>query len=307
MAQCSGKHISKMQLFHELKQRFPNMPDRIVTHCIKKTQGDKEACEYLLKAEALLSNTKMARRPSSLYLEEKEKEGGENCRPSRSAPPTPKSHRAVIQDIEIENLAQMCSKIKPDCERPRGLPASRVITMPESKQSKEESLIKAQLAQKRNLELELEKMRVRRDKLKANYEDMKKELDSRVHLSQVVSELQRECNRLIHEVDNRDMNCPLGETDEAFYQNTETSPQVHYRLVSDLPNRHERFPIGGENIDGQHWLCNLCTFRNHPLLDQCETCDMPRLVLDGSDTQNIHIHVTHHSFPSCKVVHSWAI
>ncbi|VVC88595.1 unnamed protein product [Leptidea sinapis] len=25
------------------------------------------------------------------------------------------------------------------------------------------------------------------------------------------------------------------------------------------------------------WQCHMCTFRNHPLLDKCEECDMPRI------------------------------
>lgn len=26
------------------------------------------------------------------------------------------------------------------------------------------------------------------------------------------------------------------------------------------------------------WQCHLCTFRNHPLLNKCEQCEMPRIV-----------------------------
>ncbi|XP_075980119.1 TAK1-associated binding protein 2 isoform X2 [Anticarsia gemmatalis] len=31
------------------------------------------------------------------------------------------------------------------------------------------------------------------------------------------------------------------------------------------------------------WQCHLCTFRNHPLLDKCEECDMPRILVVRSD------------------------
>ncbi|XP_071442546.1 TGF-beta-activated kinase 1 and MAP3K7-binding protein 3-like [Hetaerina americana] len=49
--------------------------------------------------------------------------------------------------------------------------------------------------------------------------------------------------------------------------------------------------------EGPNWMCPTCTFRNHPALDKCEQCEMPCIMLEGSQTQDIHIHVTHHNFP----------
>lgn len=46
----------------------------------------------------------------------------------------------------------------------------------------------------------------------------------------------------------------------------------------------------GDSADGPHWTCTQCTFQNHPLLDKCETCEMPRLLL-GTDT--CYCHPTH--------------
>jgi len=43
----------------------------------------------------------------------------------------------------------------------------------------------------------------------------------------------------------------------------------------------------GDSADGPHWTCTQCTFQNHPLLDKCETCEMPRLLL-GTDTCYCH-------------------
>lgn len=31
------------------------------------------------------------------------------------------------------------------------------------------------------------------------------------------------------------------------------------------------------NAEGPPWTCNMCTFRNHPLLNKCEQCEMPRI------------------------------
>ncbi|XP_063243192.1 uncharacterized protein LOC134542678 isoform X2 [Bacillus rossius redtenbacheri] len=56
-----------------------------------------------------------------------------------------------------------------------------------------------------------------------------------------------------------------------------------------------------------HWTCSACTYKNHPLLDKCEQCDMPHIELAGGETQDIHIHVTHHNFPTRRVIHSWVV
>lgn len=31
-------------------------------------------------------------------------------------------------------------------------------------------------------------------------------------------------------------------------------------------------------IEGPQWKCHMCTFQNHPLLNKCEQCDMPRIL-----------------------------
>ncbi|KAL0275336.1 UNVERIFIED_CONTAM: hypothetical protein PYX00_003215 [Menopon gallinae] len=73
--------------------------------------------------------------------------------------------------------------------------------------------------------------------------------------------LRAECERLTTAVDmysDNQSNLPLGETNEEFYRNIYTG---------------QRFQREGS------WSCQLCTFRNHPLLSICEECEMPRLSL----------------------------
>lgn len=38
-------------------------------------------------------------------------------------------------------------------------------------------------------------------------------------------------------------------------------------------------PAPGPAAPPATWQCHLCTFRNHPLLDKCEECDMPRIIV----------------------------
>lgn len=48
---CACSNISIMQLFHELKAKFPAIPDHIVSQYINKYYHDREACISLLSQE----------------------------------------------------------------------------------------------------------------------------------------------------------------------------------------------------------------------------------------------------------------
>lgn len=56
-APCACTNISLMQLFHELKQKFPGVPDHIVSSTIELYCHDKHACETHLHSEAKASLT----------------------------------------------------------------------------------------------------------------------------------------------------------------------------------------------------------------------------------------------------------
>ncbi|KAL1465461.1 hypothetical protein WDU94_005033 [Cyamophila willieti] len=51
MAGCHCSNIEIMQLFHELKQKFPVVPDYIVTQCIHQNGHNKDLCENELEEE----------------------------------------------------------------------------------------------------------------------------------------------------------------------------------------------------------------------------------------------------------------
>ncbi|KAI8439674.1 hypothetical protein MSG28_013373 [Choristoneura fumiferana] len=51
------------------------------------------------------------------------------------------------------------------------------------------------------------------------------------------------------------------------------------------------------------WQCHMCTFRNHPLLDKCEQCDMPRVfVVRASDGITVRLMPGRR-----KIVRSWVL
>ncbi|KAJ8981369.1 hypothetical protein NQ317_000236 [Molorchus minor] len=104
--------------------------------------------------------------------------------------------------------------------------------------------------------------------------------------------------------------------DEEFYNNIYTGPSGP--LTTDLPlsrtrqqNRRRLYYQGPPmlphpDIEGPKWNCGVCTFLNHPDLDKCEQCEMPRIVhVSASPGDNIHIHVTPRL--SRRITHSWVL
>lgn len=54
----------------------------------------------------------------------------------------------------------------------------------------------------------------------------------------------------------------------------QTRPRLQYQGPTSLPQ---------PDSEGPKWNCHMCTFQNHPLLDKCEQCEMPR-ILHGTKT-----------------------
>lgn len=112
----------------------------------------------------------------------------------------------------------------------------------------------------------------------------------------------------------------LGETNEAFYQNIYSGQRLPVQSRPPRPPRPplpvalrclstQQHPIqqqqqqfsnnhqNNNNInssssnscnnnnynEGPPWICNMCTFQNHPLLNKCEQCEMPQI---SSGTNN---------------------
>lgn len=87
---------------------------------------------------------------------------------------------------------------------------------------------------------------------------------------------------------------PLGETNVEFYQDIYTGQPLPPRSVTSNPPPLPMQPpawqpeLGGSAVDGDErgdgpsWVCRMCTFDNHPLMNKCEQCDMPRLLDRGN-------------------------
>ncbi|XP_023290008.1 uncharacterized protein C6orf132 homolog isoform X2 [Orussus abietinus] len=185
-------------------------------------------------------------------------------------------------------------------------------------------LVAEQLLRKERLAKELRAEKGRLEAMKREVQSLARPIDSSIppqelkrKLRSEIYQLQVECDRLADEVDQRsDPRVPLGETNEEFYQGIYTGqpyvpmppPQLSRQPVWDPP------PMGNavdrEDRDGPSWVCRLCTFDNHPLMNTCEQCNLPRILEHHTtgETQDIHIRVTHHhNFSPRRTVHSWVV
>ncbi|CAL7941339.1 unnamed protein product [Xylocopa violacea] len=191
------------------------------------------------------------------------------------------------------------------------------------------TLVAEQLARKERLARELRAEKGRLEAMKKELQSLTRPFDSEMppqelkkKLRSEIYQLQVECDRLADEVDQwSDPRVPLGETNEKFYQHIYTGQPLPSRPVSSNPPPLPSQPpawqpeLTGNNIDreerdGPSWVCKMCTFNNHPLMNKCEQCDMPRLLDHGNagETQDIHIRVTHHhNFSPSRTVHSWVV
>ncbi|XP_076241717.1 TAK1-associated binding protein 2 isoform X2 [Calliopsis andreniformis] len=193
----------------------------------------------------------------------------------------------------------------------------------------QKKLVAEQLARKERLARELRAEKGRLEAMKKELQSLTRPFDSlmppqelKKKLRSEIYQLQVECDRLADEVDQwSDPRVPLGETNEEFYQDIYTGQPLPSRSVSSNPPPLPSHPpawqpeFGGHNLDreerdGPSWVCRMCTFDNHPLMNKCEQCDMPRLLDRGNigETQDIHIRVTHHhNFSPSRTVHSWVV
>ncbi|CDQ75772.1 unnamed protein product [Oncorhynchus mykiss] len=90
-----------------------------------------------------------------------------------------------------------------------------------------------------------------------------------------------------------DVDCTLKETDllqslgkfdpqaeNNFYKNIQTGPVVPPKPGRKEGERNPKPAVAGpqrdEDFEGAQWSCEECTFLNHPALNRCEQCEMPR-------------------------------
>ncbi|XP_029175914.1 TGF-beta-activated kinase 1 and MAP3K7-binding protein 2 isoform X2 [Nylanderia fulva] len=170
----------------------------------------------------------------------------------------------------------------------------------------QKKLIAEQLARKERLARELRAEKGRLEAMKKEVQALTKPVDPLVppqelkrRLRSEIYMLQVECDRLADQVDQwSDRLVPLGETNEEFYQGIYTGQPLPTRPLNPQPpplpsqppvwRSEQPTTIASDERDGPSWVCTMCTFDNHPLMNKCEECDMPRLLNPSGSAGIVH-------------------
>ncbi|KMQ92958.1 mitogen-activated protein kinase kinase kinase 7-interacting protein 2 [Lasius niger] len=170
----------------------------------------------------------------------------------------------------------------------------------------QKKLIAEQLARKERLARELRAEKGRLEAMKKEVQALAKPVDPLVspqelkrRLRSEIYMLQVECDRLADQVDQwSDRRVPLGETNEEFYQGIYTGQPLPSRPLLNPPPLPSQPPVwrseqpttiaSDNERDGPSWVCTMCTFDNHPLMNKCEECDMPRLLNPSGSAGTVH-------------------
>ncbi|KRT82853.1 hypothetical protein AMK59_3242 [Oryctes borbonicus] len=192
------------------------------------------------------------------------------------------------------------SSYHPDNQAPDLIQSNRSGSLPDLT-DKNKSVINEQQVRINKLKIELRTEKGRLIAMQKEVEELENsenEAEKEKYLQKEIIELQEECKKLTIEVDNRcgSAALPLGETRARFYDNIYTGqrPALSLGFPTEhiTSNRGQRTftyqsqPINSE-IDGPKWNCHMCTFQNHPLLDRCEQCEMPRILHGKKQDQQL--------------------
>ncbi|KAF0296533.1 TGF-beta-activated kinase 1 and MAP3K7-binding protein 2 [Amphibalanus amphitrite] len=92
--------------------------------------------------------------------------------------------------------------------------------------------------------------------------------DEKDRLAEENDKLQRECDAISTDIDN--LRRMPGRLQSPVSPGASSN---HHHLGSQPPGVDE------DPAEGPQWACGSCTFLNHPLITDCEQCEMPRIVL----------------------------
>ncbi|GFQ90326.1 TGF-beta-activated kinase 1 and MAP3K7-binding protein 2 [Trichonephila clavata] len=236
LQEVSNSVKENSELFHEKNRYAVDKLSKIVTN--------KEHCISNIKLENLLSENKI---PSKHLNEETNFLHGYQASPDYilAVKKHQKARLDLVQD-ELNKEKSICSNLKFEINKLEQDIAQR--------QEKKISFSYAELLQK---------------------------------LKEENRKLTLECNDLIMEYDiSSKEQIPLGVTDEDFYSNIFTGPNdgltchsKREKYKKHVPHTQDKLKSSYSDDDDDeknHWKCKNCTFANHPALQKCEMCELPK-------------------------------
>merc|ERR1719245_1059983 len=180
------------------------------------------------------------------------------------------------------------------------------------------ALLSHQMDQLLKLNRELSEGKKEVDGIKNNIKDLEQELKAQelmmqshapklVHgevkmLEGDITDLRGACDNMSKRVTNLTSGkVPLGETSINFENYLSSSGTARVPDTSSLLNISTPVPT---NQLMSEWSCSECTFQNHPSLESCEICEMPRITLGTNQSPCFchnptfhHLNCLHRKYP----------
>ncbi|XP_013926218.1 PREDICTED: TGF-beta-activated kinase 1 and MAP3K7-binding protein 2 isoform X1 [Thamnophis sirtalis] len=195
---------------------------------------------------------------------------------------------------ETENIQHLNDPVLAHVDR---ISEARKLSMGSDDAAYTQALLVHQKARMERLQRELEIQKKKLDKLKSEVNEMENNLTRRRlkrsnSASQIPSleEMQqlRSCNRQLQ----IDIDCLTKEIDLFQARGPHFNPSAIHNFYDNIgflgpvppkPKADQKSVVktpktvpDTEEDEGAHWNCTACTFLNHPALNRCEQCEMPR-------------------------------
>jgi len=235
-------NIQCMKLFQELKAAFPNVPDEVVRHCMKKNRNDKVKCKEDLSKES------------------------QNYFPGRYR------NRALLSH-QMEQLFKLDKELRQGREE--------MLTVRTDVQEMENTLkrqeLKFQAHPSKMLHVEVRELEHDIHSLRSLCDDMSKKVTNltggKVPLGETSINFENYLSQQPHSVPES--------TDASSDNNSVSCSLPHQTRLSTNSNQNSlnSSELSGSSSEEGKWSCSECTFSNHPSLDSCEICEMPRLTM----------------------------
>jgi len=231
-----------MKLFQELKAAFPSVPDEVVRQCMKKNRNDKGKCREDLSKES--QNYFMGRYRNGALL----------------------SH-------QMEQLLKLDKELKAGREDMYAMRAD--VQKLESTLKQQEMIVQGQSAKFSYVEVKQLEHDIH--SLRGLCDDMSKKVThltgGKVPLGETSINFE---NYLSHPAQG------VPDTQDAASDKSSVSRNLPIPTTpSTNSNSHSlsSTSLSGSSSEEGKWSCSECTFSNHPSLDTCEICEMPRITM----------------------------
>jgi len=242
-------NIQCMKLFQELKTAFPSVPDDVVRHCMKKNRNDKVSCKEDLSKE------------SQKYF------------PGRYR------NRALLTH-QMEQLFKLEEELRQD--------KKDMLTVRADVQQLENSLkrqeLKSQGHPAKRVYVEVRQLEHDIHSLRGLCDDMSKKVTNltggKVPLGETSINFENYLSQQTHAVpDSTDASSDMSSVSCSLPNPNQPSTNSNHNSLNSSD-------FSGTSSEEGKWSCSECTFSNHPSLDTCEICEMPRITIG---LQNVEV------------------